>query len=89
MATMFQIALQRLANGHNGQVMPVKKAQQGIDGTSIQVLQGYELQWLERFGVDPDDTILCLYRVKDPTDVKRISDAFERRQTIQSLAVKR
>jgi hypothetical protein len=85
MAMMFKVALERLANGEHGQVMPVTLKGHGPDGTPRETV-AFELQWLERQGIDPEDTILCRYRVRDPEDVQRIKDAFARRTAIQDLA---
>jgi hypothetical protein len=86
MAQMFNIALQRLATGEYGQAMPVTfKAKQSGNEAPREV-QGYELQWMERTGVDPEDAILCRYRVRDPADIKRMEAAFAKKQSIQALA---
>jgi hypothetical protein len=85
MAMMFNTAMQRMVSGEHGQVMPVSFTKVNPGGEPI-VTQGYELQWMERMGIDPEDSILCRYRVRDPDDIKRMNDAFERRQAIQSLA---
>ena len=85
MAMMFNIALQRMANGEHSQIMPVVFTKQR-DGDAPLEIKGYELQWMERIGIDPDDAILCRYRVRDPEDIKRMAEAFARKQAIQSLA---
>lgn len=85
MAMMFNIALQRFANGEHAQVMPVTFKRQGANG-EVRTIESFELQWAERLGVDPEDIILCRYRVRDFEDIKRMKDAFERKKSIESLA---
>lgn len=85
MAMMFSTALQRMANGEHGQVMPVVFTKERAGDEPLKV-HGYELQWMERLGIDPEDSILCRYRVRDPEDIKRMNEAFARKKTIQSLA---
>lgn len=85
MAIMFNTAMQRMANGEHGQVMPVVFTKEKVGEQPLKI-HGYELQWMERMGIDPEDAILCRYRVRDPEDIKRMDDAFARKQSIQSLA---
>jgi hypothetical protein len=53
---------------------------------SVRMVEAYELQWTEGYGVDPKDVVVCKYRVRDPVDIARIKAALERRQSAQSLA---
>lgn len=85
MAMMFNVAMQRMANGEHGQVMPVVFTKEKVGDAPLKI-RGYEFQWTERVGIDPEDMILCRYRVRDPDDIKRMNDAFARKQDIQSLA---
>lgn len=86
MAMMFNVALQRFANGEHSQVMPVTFKKQGSDNEAPRNIEGFELQWMERLGIDPEDSILCRYRIRDPEDVKRMKEAFGKKQAIQTLA---
>jgi hypothetical protein len=88
MAQMFNDALQRMALGQHGQIVPVastKKPKEGEEELAREII-GYEMQWMEGNGVDPTDTILCRYRVKDERDVARITAAQVRKQTIEQMA---
>lgn len=86
MAQMFAEALQRMLSGRNGQVVPVVNTKQRGETDAAQETMGYELQWLETTSVDPSDTILCRYQVKDLKDVERINDAQKRKQSIEQTA---
>lgn len=88
MAQMFSVALNRLANGQHGQIMPVTRSVAGLEheNSPAREVVGYELQWMEGSGVDPTDSILCRYRVKDLVDVERITVAQARKQSLEAMA---
>lgn len=85
MAMMFKIALQRLADGEHGQVMPITLKSNDPDGAP-RTITAYELQWLERQSIDLEDFIVCKYRVRDPDDVKQVETAIKRKADLQALA---
>lgn len=79
MAMMFNLALQRMANGEQAHVLPTQFKKQVEGSDAARQFNGYELQWTERLGVDPEDFILCKYRVRDPDDVATIKQNLEKR----------
>ena len=71
--TMLREALERMNAGENGQFVPVSVPVQTERG--VEKVQSFELQWVERDGVDPMDRIVCRYRVTNRGDIAKIQEA--------------